>query len=367
MAGGIAHDFNNLLMVIQGYADLLVSKLDNSTERREAEQIAIAARRAADLTGQLLALRSREKRDIQSFLPNDVLNTMIPTLHQLTGDDLSLVVDLQDTGYVLGDHAVLQDAIVNLVLNARDASAEGGTIYLRSGKHCVIDGDVLANTVGAGDYGYITVEDNGQGMDEATLDRIFEPFFSQTEGGTGLGLSMVYSFAKEAGGTVEVDSKIDEGSRFSIILPAGVAPSEEVECDNLGQPEQSILTHTVLLVEDKEQVQDVLKLALEDAGLKVLVASNGREALDVFQQRDNDIGVVVTDVVMPVMDGGTLARHLKEIDESLPIIFITGYAAGQLDHLGPWAANMPVLRKPFSTQELLREINNASTQARRAT
>jgi len=359
MAGGLAHDFNNLLMVIQGFADVLVSKLEASESRGDAEQIGKAARRAGELTKQLHAFGIKDKPTLQSFSPDEALAAMKPTLQQLVGVGLTLEMQLNDTGFVVGNRGAFEDAVLNLVLNARDASSEGGTIYVKSGRLVLSGNEHLADTLGPGCYGFISVEDNGMGMDEETRAHAFEPFFSLRDGGTGLGLSMVYSFASEGGGTVEVESTVGEGTVFRIILPEGVAT--EPACTAApDQPHLSARSRTVLLVEDQNSVRSILKRLLQDAGFNVLEACGGAEALRMVQQQDdNRIDLVLTDVVMPSMDGGTLARRIREIDEDLPIIFMTGYAAGQLDRLGDMAQTSPILKKPFDAKELLAQIDRS--------
>lgn len=353
MAGGIAHDFNNLLMVIQGFSAVLVSKLKDSDALNNAENILKASQRAGDLTRQLLAIGAREKRELQPFLPNEILRGLQPTLERLNGADLSLALELEETGYLLGDRSGFEDAVLNLFLNARDASMAGGTIYLKSGKRHD-NAESPLDTPGGG-YGYITVEDRGRGMDAETRTHIFEPFYRKREGGTGLGLSMVDAFARESGGSVEVESQPGQGSRFTIILPESHLPGE-VEKGKSSQAAAATLARTILLVEDEELLRDMLTGALEDAGMHVIEACDGSDALRVLNESDCTIDLVVTDVVMPKMDGGNLARQLWEIDPDLPIIFMTGYAAGQLERLGSWAKTAPILRKPFTPEELVREI-----------
>lgn len=353
MAGGIAHDFNNLLMVIQGFADALAGRLKNEDDRRDAEQISMASQRAASLTQQLLAFGSREKIGVEPFLPTEILENMAPTLQQLTTYELEF--DLQETGYVMGDPGAFSDSVLNLVLNARDASPEGSVISIRTGKLVIQGGELLADTLGPGNYGYVTVEDSGEGMDEETRNHIFEPFFSNREGGTGLGLSMVYSFAHEAGGMVHVESTPRKGSRFRIILPQGYSPRDEEHQEFL-HATQPRSAKKVLLVEDEGPVRDVLKRSLENEGIEVFDAENGREALQLLKEAAGQIDLVITDVVMPEMDGRTLARHVKEIDRNLPIIFMTGHSAGQFEHPEDGLGPLKILRKPFSAHELLSEI-----------
>lgn len=356
MAGGIAHDFNNLLMVIRGFADVLLTRLSNSEDRSDAEQISRAAERAGTLTRNLLAIGRNETIGIQSFLANEVVTAMTRTLQQQTGARLEL--ELNETGYVIGDQGAFEDAVLNLVLNARDAISANGSIKIQTGKIVVASDDLLADTLGPGTYGYVAVEDNGKGMDEETRRHIFEPFFSKRKGGTGLGLSMAYSFAHEAGGTVEVNSKFGEGSCFRIILPAGQPPQTTMPVENVATAADN-QNLKVLLVEDEDAVRDMLKQSLENAGFKVLEASDGQDALRVLHEAEDEIDVVLTDVVMPNMDGGTLARHLQERDKTLPVIFMTGQSAGQLDQLEDCSRDTCILRKPFAANQLVLEIERS--------
>ncbi|MBT8144535.1 MAG: response regulator [Gammaproteobacteria bacterium] len=358
MAGGLAHDFNNLMMVIRGFADVLVEKLEDGENRDDAEQIAKAALRASDLTQQLLAIGTRDKRGFRPFLPNEILKAMEPTLQQLLSTDLRLTLDLDETGHVLGDRGAFEDAVLNLVLNAREACAQGGSIHVQSSQLIVSSDGLLADTLGPGRFSVIAVTDDGKGMDEDTRSHVFEPFFTNREGGTGLGLSTVYSFAREAGGTVEVTSTPGQGSQFRIILPESHAAMPVASVEPSG-PTSSTRCRTVLLVEDKSSVRSVLERLLQAAGMDVLEARDGNEALGILRRNPDGIDLVITDVVMPVMDGGTLAQHIREIDKILPIIFMTGYAGDQLDRLGPLGEESPILKKPFDVKDLLREINKS--------
>jgi two-component system cell cycle sensor histidine kinase/response regulator CckA len=368
LAGGVAHDFNNILTAIIGHCDLMLMRhTPGDTDYDDLQQIKSNSNRAAGLTRQLLAFSRQQTLRPQVLQLPDVISEVSHLLKRLLGETVELVVKHgRDLGPVRADPGQLEQVIINLAVNARDAMASkgGGTLMLQT---YAVRADQVADLgseiLPIADYSALSIADTGTGIAPSILGKVFEPFFTTKEvgKGTGLGLSTVYGIVKQSGGYIFADSKVGEGTRFTIYLPV-----HHVEEDKdagrrqaKGQEPESELwgTGTVLLVEDEPMVRTVAERALTRHGYKVLTATNGEEALEIINQGD-EIALLISDVVMPLMDGPTMVREARKSRPELPILFMSGYAEEQL-RKSIDIANVAFLPKPFSVQELAEAVRKA--------
>lgn len=360
LAGGIAHDFNNLLTVINATTELLVGELpEGSSTRRSAEEVGRAGARAAALTAQLLAFSRRQIVQPVALDLNGIVRDVVRMLARVIGEDIHVELTLAEgLGPLLGDAAELEQVIMNLTLNARDAMRAGGTLGISTRAERLTSERAAALHVSEGEYLELRVTDTGCGMDAATLERIFEPFFSTKAmegGGTGLGLATVYGIVQRSRGAIHVDSAPGKGARFHVYLPVthGAASAPEPEARPVprrGSEER------VLVVEDDASIRKLVERALGNAGYRVLVATTPQDALAVFEQRTEDISLVFTDVVMPGMNGPELVRRIRAIAPATRVLFTSGYADDR--HIDP--SGLPkdarFLPKPYSFAALTRTV-----------
>lgn len=356
LAGGIAHDFNNILTAILGYADLLVRQLPpNHAFSRYAQEIKKSGDRAVGVTQQLLAFSRRQPAQTTLVDLNDLVIGMENLLHRLIGEDFALTLQLApELGPVKADPRQIEQVLMNLVLNARDAMPDGGQLTVETFARPVDEAMARAHeTARPGPYAVLAVSDQGQGMDEATIVRIFEPFFTTKAPGkgTGLGLSIVYGIVTQHDGFIDVRSQPWHGTRFEVYLPLAaqdplptVAPHSPAELLNGRE--------TILLVEDEESVRSLAREMLTEAGYAVLEAGNGKEALTLVGAHRDPIHLLLTDVIMPYMGGPDLAAKLTEQNLDLPVLYMTGYANDSLRRIAATHSLM-VLQKPFSQEQLL--------------
>jgi PAS domain S-box-containing protein len=361
LAGGIAHDFNNLLMVIGGQTGRLLDKLpENEPLRKNAEAIASAADRAAGLTQQLLAFSRRQVLSPQVLSLNAVVRNVYGMLERVIGEDINCVMSLSEgIPSVRADPGRIEQALLNLAVNARDAMPGGGTLSISTS---VVELDEVYSRqhVGAkpGRYVMLAVSDSGCGMDPETRTRVFEPFFTTKEvgKGTGLGLSMVYGIVKQSGGYIWVYSELGLGTTFKIYLPATEAPAESLQPRVAASAPTG--TETILLVEDEDGVRELLEEILTAQGYHVLAASRGVEALQISELLDEDIQVLVTDVVMPHMSGHELAMRLRARRPGLRVLYLSGYTDEAIAHHGDIEVDADFLQKPFTRAALATKVRD---------
>lgn len=356
LAGGIAHDFNNMLMAIQGFANLLEEELPAfGTAQSHLAEIRKASDRSARLTRQLLAYSRKQVLQPEVIDLNGVVVGMEDMLKRLIGEHIVYTHALDPrTGRVNADPGQLQQVLMNLVLNARDAMPEGGELSVRTQLTTLEDDWKLTGfTMPAGDYATLTVSDDGCGMPESVLSRIFEPFFTTKPvgSGSGLGLSTVYGIVKQSGGFILADSEIDVGTTFRIFLPR---TSEEPAAPVVGEkaPETIDRMATVLVVEDEEVLRNLAATVLRRNGLRVLQAADGVEGMEIAQREDYRIDVLVTDLRMPRMGGEVLATRLWEAEPELKVVFMSGYAEEVVARQGTVEGAARFLEKPFSPHVL---------------
>jgi PAS domain S-box-containing protein len=359
LAGGIAHDFNNLLMVIGGQTGRLLEQLPESEPlRRNAEAIAAAADRAAGLTQQLLAFSRRQVLSPQIVSLNAVVRNLYGMLERVIGEDITCVLSLSEgIESVKADPGRIEQALLNLAVNARDAMPDGGTLSI-STSIVELDEVYSRQHIGSrpGRFIMLAVSDTGCGMDPETRTRVFEPFFTTKEvgKGTGLGLSMVYGIVKQSGGYIWVYSELGLGTTFKIYLPAVEAPPETLQ----PRPAPSVPTgtETILLVEDEDGVRELLEEILTAQGYRVLAASRGVEALQISELLDEEIQVLVTDVVMPHMSGHELAMRLRARRPALRVLYLSGYTDDAIAHHGIVEVDASFLQKPFTRAALATKV-----------
>jgi two-component system cell cycle sensor histidine kinase/response regulator CckA len=362
LAGGVAHDFNNILTAIIGHCDLMLMRHSpGDSDYDDIQQIKSNSNRAAGLTRQLLAFSRQQTLRPQTLQLPDVVSEVSHLLKRLLGETVQLVVKHgRDLFPVRADPGQLEQVIVNLSVNARDAMAGkgGGTLTIqtysvKSSQVAELGSDILPTA----DYAALSIADTGSGIPANVLGKVFEPFFTTKEvgKGTGLGLSTVYGIVKQSGGYIFADSKVGEGTRFTIYLPAHqVEP--KASRSRTAKPQENELwgTGTVLLVEDEPMVRTVAERALTRHGYKVLTATNGEDALECLG-RGETVDLLISDVVMPLMDGPTMVREARKDYPQLPILFMSGYAEEQL-RKSIDIDNVAFLPKPFSVQELAEAV-----------
>jgi two-component system cell cycle sensor histidine kinase/response regulator CckA len=360
LAGGIAHDFNNLLTVINGYGDLILNRLDSGDPNRELlTEVMKSAERAIHLTRQLLAFSRKQVLQPRVVNLNALLNELRKLMAPLIGEDIDLrFVPGNELDLVKIDPGQFEQAIINLVVNARDAMPDGGRLIIETRNVELDEGDVThQRDVRPGGYVLVAVTDSGLGIDPATKARIFEPFFT-TKGpgkGTGLGLAMVYGFVKQSGGHIEVYSEAGLGTAFKVYLPRaeqGTAATRSAAA-NVEVPKGR---ETVLLVEDEAGVRNLSRFVLESNGYTVLEACHGQEALTVAERHAGAIHLLVTDVVMPGMSGRQLANSLCEVRPGTRVLFMSGYTDEAVLRHGVIDASPAFLQKPFSPIGLARKV-----------
>ena len=362
MAGGIAHDFNNLLTAIMGYSELTLSgqQLDDRV-RGNLEEIRKAAGRAAGLTQQLLAFSRRQVLRPVVLDLNKLLLNIHKMLRRLIGEDIELISVLgTDLGRVKADPGQLEQVIMNLVVNARDAMPGGGRLTLKTSNEELDETYALTHPpTRPGFYTVLNIEDTGVGMDAATLQHIFEPFFTTKEQGrgTGLGLSTVYGIVKQSGGYIWAYSEPGRGTSFKIYLPRVVDEEEVLALEVIAaQVDLPKGTETVLLVEDEEAVRNLVRTILQEYGYTVLEACHGGEALRVAIRYQGTIHLVLTDLVMPLMSGRQLAEKLGRLRPDTKVIFMSGYTDHTIFDQGILDAGTAFLQKPFTPAALISKL-----------
>src|ERR1035441_3088967 len=360
LAGGVAHDFNNMLTVIGGYNRMILDELSTLDPLRGySEEILKAADRAGALTNQLLAFSRRQIMQPRIINVNDVISQTESMLRRLIGEDIQLVISLgADAGNIKTDPHHIEQAIVNLAVNARDAMPGGGRIIIETG-NVQIDETYAKTHMGVkpGEFVMIAVSDTGHGMDSATRQNIFEPFFTTKPRGkgTGLGLATVYGMVKQSGGDIWVYSEPGQGTTFKLYFPRVAEP---VSPGGFEEPEHARrdAAETLLLVEDETQVRELEVRMLTQLGYQVLAAANGEEALEVSRAHQGKISLLVTDVVMPNMSGKQVAEYLLLRRPDLRVLYLSGYTANTIGHHGVLDSSVDFLTKPFTREALARKI-----------
>ena len=365
LAGGVAHDFNNLLSIINGYADFALESIPEGTPLREdVQQIRFAGDKAAALTRQLLAFSRKQILQPEIVELKWLLEDLEKLLRRLIGEDIELlVISAEDLGHVRADPGQIEQVIINLAVNARDAMPMGGRLTIEA-RDMELDETFASQhmAVAPGSYVLLSVSDTGIGMDSATQARMFEPFFTTKEmgKGTGLGLATVYGIVKQSGGSIWVYSEVGRGTTFKIFLPrvgeaADVFQKAPVEVSGGGN-------ETILLVEDEESLRLMVQRILEDAGYRVIAASQGEEALHLLANSGDHVALALTDVVMPGINGLELTEKLTAIAPALKVLYMSGYTDDAIVYRGALHENTLFISKPFTAAALTRKVREVLDQ-----
>jgi PAS domain S-box-containing protein len=356
LAGGVAHDFNNLLTAILGNCDLAgMSLAANHPARQNLVEVQDAAERAAALTQQLLAFSRAQVLSPRVLDINRAVEALVTILPRLIGEDVTTQLELAaDLHRVRVDATQLDQVLLNLALNARDAMPSGGTLTIRT-SNVTLDAPPAAEpaTFQPGPYVRVTLTDTGRGMSAATLSRVFEPFFTTKEAGTGLGLATAYGIVAQSRGFISVDSEVDRGTTFTIDFPATTEAVDDPHTEAVPQ-KPSAGTEVVLLVEDAFPVRALAGRTLRACGYTVLQAANGEEALQIAATQPFDL--LLSDVVMPGMNGVELAAEAKRVNPRARVLLMTGYDESRVAN---GAGQVPVLRKPFTATALAQAVRKA--------
>jgi len=359
LAGSIAHDFNNLLTIINGYSEYMLDDIEKESAHHEIiEQINKAGVRAAELTQQLLTFSRKQVVNQMLIDIDEVISDSAGLMKSVLGEGIRLELDLrQNKGYVLTNQGQIQRIILNLVMNAKDAMPDGGTLTIKTKNSFLTPQMAKGLELQVGEYLEITISDDGVGMNDNIARHIFEPFFTtKVNSGTGLGLSTVYGIVRQTKGNIVVDSTKGKGTTFSIYLPEteGEVQLTEKTSSQVSPPDKD---YTILVVEDQEEVRTYVISVLLRAGYKALAVNSGSEALTLMSTRNKPVDLLLTDVVMEGMSGGELAQKLLELYPDTPVLFTSGYPEDELERHGVHHGKEEFLAKPFSPNELLTQIN----------
>jgi two-component system, cell cycle sensor histidine kinase and response regulator CckA len=355
LAGGVAHDFNNRLLVIMGYAEGLKHRFPPaSVEAGQAEMVIASAQRAAELTRQLLAYSRRQVMKPRSFDLNETIDRMRRWLERLIGENIELVTELAAKQPVFCDPGQIEQVVLNLAVNARDAMTRGGRLTLETYDTTVHETDQLR----AGDYVVLVARDTGSGIPNSVLPRIFEPFFTTKEvgSGTGLGLAMVDGIVRQSGGAVSVESAPETGTTFSVYLPRATVSADRASEISPEPPSRDLTFETLLVCDDDDGVRRLLVDLLRVRSYHVLEACNGKHAIQIARSHSGPIDVLITDLVMPEIGGVELASTLRRHRTNLKVLYVSGYTDNEAVLSGALGPGENFLGKPFLPGELVRAV-----------
>ncbi len=360
MASGIAHDFNNFLTVIRGQAERLVKNLTEDDARRKwVKSILKVSERASALTGQLLAFGRREAGRVSVVNLNAIIESTAGLLSQQLGDAVLWKTSLSPTtGAARVGEGQAQQILFNLALNARDAMPDGGTLHVGTERVVLSPNQARRLLLAPGPYVRLWVKDNGRGMDARTQSRVFEPFFTTKKlgDGTGLGLSTVYAIVQQCGGQIAVSSRVGEGTTFDVYFPRVSEAGPIGTVDPPASSRQVLEGLTVLLVEDEAEIREIIRDTLEENGCSVVEAENGFTAIERCAAHDGPIQLLVTDMMMPGMNGHELAERIVRLRPDIPVMFVSGHPEAEVGDNTLIGRKVSLLRKPFSSDELVERV-----------
>ncbi|MGH7197215.1 MAG: PAS domain S-box protein, partial [Candidatus Omnitrophota bacterium] len=361
LAGGIAHDFNNILTAITGYTELALKSDTSESVHADLEEVYKAAERASGLTRQLLSFSRRQTVDSRIIQPNELVRNMDKMLRRVIGEDVEFLIKMgKEVKPVKADPGQLEQVIVNLVVNARDALEKGGRVTLETSSASLDETSAFQHEAGGpGEYGLLTVKDTGHGMTDEVKKHLFEPFFTTKESGkgTGLGLATCYGIVKQAGGFIDVQSEPGKGTAVTVYLPVAAKGAEAGPEEKSADGVTPVGKEMVLLVDDESTVRSFAARILRQQGYSVLEASSGPEALEMLKLRDaRDLRLLFTDVMMPKMNGTELAEKLKALRPGVKVLFASGFTDEPLVREGVGRWKKAFLAKPFSAEALARKV-----------
>jgi nitrogen-specific signal transduction histidine kinase/CheY-like chemotaxis protein len=358
LAGGIAHDFNNLLAVMDGYSHLIHEKLsDGDPLRIDTQRILDAGSQAANLTRQLLAFSRNQVIQVKPTNLTAVVRGCEDLLRRVLREDIELDTNLDPVlGLVMADLSQMQQVLMNLVVNARDAMPSGGSLRIEAvNAELEKPVDAYGSQIDPGSYVMLRVRDTGLGMDAPTRERIFEPFFTTKAAGngTGLGLSTVFGIVKQAGGRIQVESEPGKGSTFSVYFPRTTA---ELVVEPIVILEKASGSETILVVEDREALRRLICDVLDRRGFQILEAKNAKEAIDLAAGREESIQLIVTDLVMPGLSGDRMVDEILAARPATKVLFISGYGDDRIADRISRSSNTGFLQKPFTPDQLVGKV-----------
>ncbi len=359
LAGGIAHDFNNILTAVVGFGGMLQMQMDDADPSKHyVSEILAAGQKGASLTHQILAFSRKQVLDMKPVNLNEIIRSLDKMLHRLVREDIAIDLNLSGNGLVvLADTSQIDQVIINLVTNARDAMPRGGKITIAAEPFIMDDAFVEMHGYGrAGEYALITVSDTGIGMDAGTQLHIFEPFFTtkETGKGTGLGLAVVHGIVKQHNGYINVYSEAGKGTAFRIYLPLTEHAVEGTIKESTVPVKRG--NETILVAEDEQSLRKLTKIMLESAGYRVLTAKDGKEAADIYKEHAGEIDLVVLDVIMPVMNGEEAFGEMRRLNPSLKALFMSGYTRDTISDHGIAEGQYSFVQKPVRLEPLLSKI-----------
>jgi len=360
LAGGIAHDFNNILQAIMGYGEMVKMELEPDSQAGEGmDEIMKAAERAASLVSQLLLFSRNNSFSAESLNLNKAVVNLLKMLQYLLGERIELTTQFGGAiSSILADEGQIEQLLMNLCLNARDALPDGGKIAISTENINLSQAFRQSHPdLGDGDYILLSISDTGTGIPPEIVDHIFEPFFTTKDigSGTGLGLATVYAIIKRHAGVIEVDSQLGQGTTFRIYFPA--LDGEATNSEEIGTEEELTAgDETILLAEDDSQINNLTTAILENAGYRVITAMDGEEAIRKFTENLGEIDLAIVDAVMPKQNGKAVFEKLRAKQPSLPIIFITGYIERTLGPFFDPSNKLTIIKKPFNSNELLHRV-----------
>ncbi|HEX8925869.1 MAG TPA: ATP-binding protein, partial [Terriglobales bacterium] len=361
LAGGVAHDFNNLLGVIVGNVYLIQANPSEAEQvKAAADQVMAAAEKAGGLTRQLLAFSRKQVMRPEVINLNRVTDGLSKMIPRLVGEDVDVrILHGKDLKPVKADPNQLEQVIMNLVVNARDAMPNGGKLTIETNNVHLDADQARRNDVQPGEYVQLAVSDTGHGMDETTRLRIFEPFFTtkETGKGTGLGLATVYGIVRQSNGYIWVYSEVGQGTTFKVYLPATADVAAEAAAAQ-GPEIATVGTETILLVEDEDALRDVLVKVLKAKGYDVLSSGRGQEAVDFARLHRGPIHLLITDVILPEMRGPEVAEHVSNLHPEMRVLYMSGFTDNALMHSGSLPQSTLFLQKPFTPDVLLRRVRD---------
>ncbi len=358
LAGGVAHDFNNILTVISGYASLFALGEKLSADQLEAaSHIISASEKAAQLTRGLLAFSRKQVLNVRNNDLNEIVRHVQTFLARIIGEDIRLnVVNDEAAIPVHVDGGQIEQVLMNLAANARDAMPQGGTLTLATG---IAQIDSAAGSPPPGRYAFVSVADTGCGMDEKTCRRIFEPFFTTKDvgKGTGLGMSIVYGIVEQHNGTIDVTSEPGKGTTFRVLLPTAVGDSVVPTEDAVQAPDETLRgRETILIVEDEASVRSLVSKVLERYGYRVIQSSDGKEAVEIFRAHRDEVGLVIMDMIMPGMNGKAAYDAIRALRPGTKVLYLSGYTADVIKNCGVSEEGIDLILKPVQPVELVRRV-----------